>query len=35
MPRDFITADGFGITEACKRYLRPFFPKSTERHASG
>jgi 6-phosphofructokinase 1 len=22
MPRDFITADGFGITEACKRYLR-------------
>ncbi|MFI4927192.1 MAG: 6-phosphofructokinase [Burkholderiales bacterium] len=23
MPRDYITADGFGITEACKRYLRP------------
>jgi len=23
MPRDFITRDGFGITEACKRYLRP------------
>ena len=23
MPRKFITADGFGITEACKRYLRP------------
>lgn len=23
MPRDFITGDGFGITEACKRYLRP------------
>jgi 6-phosphofructokinase 1 len=23
MPADFITADGFGITEACKRYLRP------------
>ncbi|MDB5957002.1 6-phosphofructokinase [Ramlibacter sp.] len=23
MPRDFITDDGFGITEACKRYLRP------------
>jgi ATP-dependent phosphofructokinase / diphosphate-dependent phosphofructokinase len=23
MPRDFISADGFGITEACKRYLRP------------
>ena len=23
MPRDFITADGFGITEPCKRYLRP------------
>ncbi len=23
MPRNFITADGFGITEPCKRYLRP------------
>jgi 6-phosphofructokinase 1 len=23
MPRNFITADGFGITEACKRYLSP------------
>ena len=23
MPRDFITADGFGITEACRRYLMP------------
>jgi 6-phosphofructokinase len=23
MPRSFISADGFGITEACKRYLRP------------
>jgi ATP-dependent phosphofructokinase / diphosphate-dependent phosphofructokinase len=23
MPRDFITADGYGITEKCKRYLRP------------
>jgi 6-phosphofructokinase len=23
MPRSFITADGFGITPACKRYLRP------------
>lgn len=23
MPREFITPDGFGITEACKRYLRP------------
>jgi 6-phosphofructokinase 1 len=23
MPREFITADGFGITEACKAYLRP------------
>ena len=23
MPRNFISADGFGITEACKRYLRP------------
>ena len=23
MPRDFITADGFGITEKCKRYLKP------------
>ncbi|MFL6693762.1 MAG: 6-phosphofructokinase [Ramlibacter sp.] len=32
MPRNFITADGFGITPACKRYLRPLirgedFPK--------
>src|SRR3954462_2287685 len=23
MPRDFITEDGFGITERCKRYLTP------------
>mgnify|MGYP005806038029 CR=1 FL=1 len=23
MPRDFITEDGFGITESCKRYLMP------------
>jgi 6-phosphofructokinase len=23
MPRDFITGDGFGITEACRRYLMP------------
>ena len=23
MPKDFITADGFGITEACRRYLSP------------
>jgi 6-phosphofructokinase 1 len=23
MPRDFISADGFGITEACRRYLLP------------
>ncbi len=23
MPREFITDDGFGITEKCKRYLRP------------
>jgi 6-phosphofructokinase 1 len=23
MPRDFITKDGFGITEKCKRYLSP------------
>ncbi|MCG2594310.1 6-phosphofructokinase [Ramlibacter sp. XY19] len=23
MPREFISDDGFGITEACKRYLRP------------
>lgn len=23
MPRDFITADGYGITVACRRYLRP------------
>ncbi|NUZ05499.1 diphosphate--fructose-6-phosphate 1-phosphotransferase [Piscinibacter koreensis] len=23
MPRDFITEDGFGITDACRRYLQP------------
>ena len=23
MPRNFITADGFGITEPCKKYLKP------------
>jgi ATP-dependent phosphofructokinase / diphosphate-dependent phosphofructokinase len=23
MPRDFITADGFGITDSCRRYLKP------------
>ena len=23
MPRDFITADGYGITETCRRYLAP------------
>ena len=23
MPRDYITVDGYGITEACRRYLRP------------
>jgi 6-phosphofructokinase 1 len=23
MPRDFITEEGFGITEACRRYLKP------------
>ena len=23
VPREFITADGFGITEACRRYLKP------------
>jgi hypothetical protein len=23
VPRDFITADGFGITEKCRRYLAP------------
>lgn len=23
MPRDYITADGFGITEACRQYLSP------------
>jgi hypothetical protein len=23
MPRDFITEDGFGITEACRKYLVP------------
>jgi 6-phosphofructokinase 1 len=23
MPADFISADGFGISEACRRYLTP------------
>jgi ATP-dependent phosphofructokinase / diphosphate-dependent phosphofructokinase len=23
MPRDFITADGYGITASCRRYLAP------------
>ena len=23
MPREYITSDGFGITEACRRYLLP------------
>jgi ATP-dependent phosphofructokinase / diphosphate-dependent phosphofructokinase len=23
VPRDFITADGFGITDKCRRYLEP------------
>ena len=23
MPREFITADGFGITSPCRRYLEP------------
>ena len=23
LPRQFITADGFGITAACRRYLEP------------
>ena len=23
MPRDFISEDGFGITEKCRRYLEP------------
>jgi 6-phosphofructokinase 1 len=23
MPRSYITKDGFGITESCKKYLRP------------
>ena len=23
VPREFITGDGFGITEACRRYLAP------------
>ena len=23
MPRDYITEDGFGITEACREYLTP------------
>jgi ATP-dependent phosphofructokinase / diphosphate-dependent phosphofructokinase len=35
MPRDFITADGFGITDKCKRYLKPLirgedYPKYKE-----
>ncbi len=38
MPRDFITEDGFGITEACKRYLMPLiqgedYPEIQERPA--
>ena len=23
MPREFISADGYGITDACRRYLLP------------
>ena len=23
MPKEFISADGFGITDACRRYLAP------------
>ena len=23
LPREYITEDGFGITEACRRYLQP------------
>jgi 6-phosphofructokinase 1 len=23
VPRDYITEDGFGITDACRRYLQP------------
>ena len=23
MPKDFISEDGYGITEACRRYLTP------------
>ncbi len=23
LPREYITADGFGITEPCRRYLQP------------
>jgi ATP-dependent phosphofructokinase / diphosphate-dependent phosphofructokinase len=23
LPRNYITEDGFGITEACRRYLQP------------
>ena len=23
MPREYITEDGFGITDACRRYLEP------------
>ena len=31
MPRDFISADGFGITEKCRRYLRPLIRARTTR----
>jgi ATP-dependent phosphofructokinase / diphosphate-dependent phosphofructokinase len=36
MPREFITADGFGITEKCKRYLRPLIQgEDYPKYASG
>ena len=34
MPRDFITADGFGITEKCRRYLEPLIAARTIRRTA-
>jgi 6-phosphofructokinase 1 len=36
MPRDFITADGFGITDKCKRYLLPLIQgEDSPKYAGG
>ena len=36
MPRDFITEDGFGITEPCRRYLLPLIQgEDYPRYAGG